>query len=126
MSILSVCCPTTIIQFPLSRAKRVGEYAIAYFGNCPLCERAPQYVNVRKAHANLCVHCKVFWWIGENLFSSYQGESEADWRRNAAMLDTFRQVEPLHIPFPNRRATSRASNCQCRSMSTPGSEPANI
>ena len=89
---------SSVIGFPTDRALRRGEYEANPFGNCPVCERTPSFVNVKRAHANVCTHCNVFWWIGANLFSSWQHETEDDWRRNAALLDSCREVEPIAIP----------------------------
>lgn len=72
-----------------------GSEEFAYFGNCPVCRREPEYVNVHMTHWMICGRCKTKWRIGSNLFSSWHDETEADWERNRALLATFREVEPL-------------------------------
>jgi hypothetical protein len=76
----------------------VTDRACNYFGRCPHCacgEDQSHYVNVGRSHFFVCDVHRTFWWIGSNLFSSWRDETEEDWRRNAALLDTCREVEPV-------------------------------
>jgi len=66
------------------------------FGCCPICGQCGMHVNVEKNHVGFCEEHKVRWGIGSNLFSSWRGESEEIWKKNAKMLETFTEVEPIH------------------------------
>ncbi len=67
-----------------------------YFGGCPRCGRSSGSVNVRSVHFGICGEHKLYWLIGSNLFSCWRDEIEADWNRNAALLDSYTEVEPIH------------------------------
>jgi hypothetical protein len=72
-----------------------------YFGDCPDCWRqdgnlkTDGYVNVRKDHFFVCHKHKKYWNAGYNLMSSWQYETEEEWRANAAMLSTYAEAEPV-------------------------------
>ena len=66
-----------------------------YFGGCPFCGANDGYLNVGAAHWLSCAEHKTRWCAGENLFSGWRSEEEADWRRNAEMLAEYAEVEPL-------------------------------
>ncbi len=73
------------------------------FGWCPRCLTDSPYCNVgpeslQVAHFKVCEKCKVYWQIGENLFSWDGEETQEERDQNAAMLDSFEQVEPYHLP----------------------------
>jgi ribosomal protein L37AE/L43A len=63
------------------------------FGVCPECGFHDGYLNVRKNIWFVCDQCKTKWSGGYGLFSSWEEETEADWERNLALLDTYRTVE---------------------------------
>lgn len=65
-----------------------------YFGCCPHCGNEGEYMNVFKSHWFVCDRDKVKWYVGYNLFSSWQEETKEDWDRNAAKLEGYRQVRP--------------------------------
>lgn len=65
-----------------------------YFGDCPECGRNDGYLNVGQAHWFLCDEHKTKWCIGSNLFSTWQGETEETWLRNADKLAGYQEVEP--------------------------------
>ena len=51
---------------------------------CPNCAKLSDgYLNVREGvffnHFGVCDSCRSFWYIGANLFSSWQDETEDDW-----------------------------------------------
>jgi hypothetical protein len=77
---------------------KTDERADDYFGLCPVCHSAPQWLNVRQSHYNVCHEHRVYWPIGWNLFSSWRTETEADWQRNIDLLRGFRKVEPYFWP----------------------------
>ena len=83
-----------------------------YFGLCPDCHAEPAIRNVNRTHVAHCEKCRVKWIIGANLFSSWRGESEADWEANAAFLVDFREVEPYFTPKDRRETiASRGTAC---------------
>ena len=70
-----------------------------YFGNCPDCRKQFRqngggYLNVRRHHWGYCQLHKTKWHIGENVFSSWEYESEDDWQCNADLLESAVEVEP--------------------------------
>lgn len=68
---------------------------LEYFGACPICHEAGEYLNVHKSHFFLCDDHKVAWHVGWNLFLSWKFESPEDWQRNQEKLQAeFREVEP--------------------------------
>ena len=66
-----------------------------YFGACPECGRTDGFMNVGGEHWFVCKAHETRWWVGYNLFSSWQDESEADWHSNAQLLAGYREVRPL-------------------------------
>ena len=67
-----------------------------YFGGCPKCGESDGHLNVGRNHWAVCDTHKTTWPIGENLFSGWHDETEADWQRNEEKLAGYRQVEPIH------------------------------
>ena len=65
-----------------------------YFESCPICHRYDVCLNDWKEHWLVCHRHKTKWRIGDNLFSSWKHETEADWARNRVVLSTYRLVEP--------------------------------
>jgi len=74
-----------------------GGRETSYFGNCPECGRQDGCVNVGEDHWLVCRVHRTKWWIGSNLFSSWQEETEADWHRHADLLASYREVEPIGV-----------------------------
>ena len=65
----------------------------AYFGVCPVCRRGGELmVNFGREHWVVCRRDRVRWCFGENLFSSWRNQSEADYRANLARYGSFRVV----------------------------------
>ncbi len=76
-----------------------------YFGGCPECGDTDGYLNAERVHFFICNKHKTRWRIGENLFSSWHEETEADWRDNAKRLASYREVKPmLWEPTPEEKA----------------------
>lgn len=69
-----------------------------FCGRCPKCLREVSYVNVGRVHWGFCERHKLRWIIGVNLFSSWHDETENDWQRNLAILDTAEDVRPYFPP----------------------------
>jgi hypothetical protein len=64
---------------------------------CPECGESDGYLNAGKVHFGHCQTHRVYWLIGINLFSSWQGETE-DQQRQAweeAGIDGFTPVSAL-------------------------------
>ena len=76
-----------------------------YFGGCPECGKNDGYLNVERVHVCLCDEHQVFWRIGENLFSSWQDETEEDWKQNEEKLRGYREVKPIYAPAPQPTET---------------------
>lgn len=66
-----------------------------YFGGCPACAGNDGFLNVERNHFMVCHAHRVRWWIGSNLFSGWRDEDPEGWKTNAALLATYRAVEPL-------------------------------
>ena len=71
-----------------------------HFGLCPVCHKSDGYLNIGKTHMGVCHEHKKAWPIGMNLFSSWQHETEEDWRRNAKILVEYEEVEGFTYPRP--------------------------
>lgn len=70
----------------------------AYWGLCPDC-RLPMHccLNVERGHWAVCHICKTRWWLGSNLFSSWQEQTLSQWEANAQLLQSYREVESLDM-----------------------------
>lgn len=71
-----------------------------YFGHCMVPEHDNYCCNVKfkgdsvgKNHFMYCEECKICWYIGRNLFSSWQDETEEDWKENYEMIKDFEIVK---------------------------------
>ncbi len=64
------------------------------FGGCPACGCVANIWNVWKSHWAVCHRHRTKWYIGENLFSNWRQETEADWLANKYRLAEYREVEP--------------------------------
>jgi hypothetical protein len=78
--------------------KRNVTNEIPYFGGCPECLKTDGYLNVQRDHFFVCHEHRVFWYVGSNLFSSYETETRQQWDRNAAVLGGYREVEAARNP----------------------------
>lgn len=47
------------------------------------------YLNIGRHQWAYCDVCKLKWYVGSNLTSSWQDEDEADWAWNAALLAEY-------------------------------------
>ncbi len=65
-----------------------------HFGECPRCGFYDRCLNIGRGHWYVCHQHKVRWMVGENLFSSWRNETEADWRRNWMQIGEYKKVEP--------------------------------
>ena len=77
-----------------------SEQQCAYFGICPECGRDHERNEVLKFVGRegffVCEEHKVTWWIGNVCEGAYDEEDyEAEWARNALLIDECRPCEPL-------------------------------
>ncbi len=65
-----------------------------YWGRCTECHGSDGYLNIGRNHWFYCEAHRVKWCAGENLFSSWRSETDADWKRNDAFLHEFQEIKP--------------------------------
>ena len=63
------------------------------FGECPECGKNDGYRNVYKHHFFFCDEHRFVWLAGTNLFSSWQEETEEDWRASWEHLKGYRVTD---------------------------------
>ena len=68
-----------------------------YFGNCTVCNGPGVCRNIGRDHYFCCDAHQVFWHVGNNLFSSWQNETEEDWALNRKVLSEYREIEEYHL-----------------------------
>jgi hypothetical protein len=89
-----------------------------HFGVCPTCRKTDGFLNVNNSHWFVCDEHKVCWLVGENLFSNWREESEADWKRNREKLEAYKVVEPAQFSDALLEANAadalRAVQSECR------------
>ena len=73
----------------------------AYFGGCPECGDTSGYLNIGREHWFVCDKHKTKWCIGENLFSGWRDETEAEWERNSDKLAGYNKVDPVSPDLSN-------------------------
>jgi hypothetical protein len=75
-----------------------------YFGGCPECGGSDFYFNIQRDHYCTCDKHKTVWYIGSNLFSAWQDESDEIWQGNKIRYSNYRSVKPI---FPERVTCDR-------------------
>lgn len=65
----------------------------AHFGVCPLCLNSGVMRNIGRTHVMACDEHRVRWNVGSNLFSAWRNEPESLHRENAALLESYTDVE---------------------------------
>jgi hypothetical protein len=63
-----------------------------YFGHCPHMEHDNHYLNIGRDHWMVCDECRLKWHIGENLFSSWRTQTEAEWQANAEQIKDYTEA----------------------------------
>ena len=63
-----------------------------YWGHCRHPQHRNYYINLGRAHWMVCDECKIKWFVGENLFSSWRGQTEHMWQRNWEHIKRYREV----------------------------------
>jgi hypothetical protein len=64
-----------------------------YFGHCSVAEHDNYYLNFGRAHWMVCDECRIKWFIGENLFSSWRRQNQMIWNENSERLKEYETVE---------------------------------
>jgi hypothetical protein len=72
-----------------------------YYGNCPECGKNNGYINYGRDHYFLCHEHKTIWWIGNNLFSSWQEEDETIWEERRRRYGDYQDVTYKGAPKDN-------------------------
>ena len=82
---------------------RAGEH---YFGCCPTCHETDGYLNIGKGHWFFCEAHKTRWYIGSNLFSTWQDQTEDEQRAIYEEHDfgSFEKVAETTCPWPSAHA----------------------
>ena len=77
--------------------------AAGYFGDCPICHKNDDYLNVGNDHWFICTEHKTKWCIGANLFSSSMDETAEQQRQEQEQMgfDSFEVVEPFYPTPPS-------------------------
>ena len=85
-----------IIPFPITsdddRDTAITEH---YFGGCPCCGNADNYLNDGPEHWFICHRHKTKWRAGSNLFSGWRDEIEEVWRLNRFRLTEYMTVKAV-------------------------------
>ena len=63
-----------------------------YWGHCPHPEHENYYLNIGRGHWMVCDKCKIKWFIGSNLFSSWREENEEIWKSNSEKIYGHREL----------------------------------
>ena len=64
-----------------------------YFGHCPISGHENYYLNISRGHWMVCDKCKITWFIGANLFSSWRRENKAIWRANVEKISGYKEID---------------------------------
>ncbi len=76
-----------------------------YFGRCPLClQGGTVMVTVGRDHWAICEPDKTRWWVGSNLFSAPQEQTEEEAEAQSAHLAPYREVEAVPDAVQTRLA----------------------
>lgn len=65
-------------------------------GDCPKCGRNDGYLNVGRAHWFICRRHRLKWYVGYDLFPTWQRETEEDSKRNLKILSQYQEVRPKY------------------------------
>lgn len=101
---------SNVIELNAAKNAKRAEELEDFNGLCPVCKSAPLIRNIHKTHVAACDKHRVCWNVGWNLFSSWQHEDEQTWRENAALLETYREVEPYYFPRKRQATTGQPAN----------------
>ena len=88
---------TPVGEAPAGEAPKTDEAFCDDFGVCPKCGRHDGYLNLHRAHYFVCHAHRFKWCVGENLFSSWRCQSEAEFRRNALDIRSYDEIRPVAL-----------------------------
>lgn len=80
--------PTNVI--PISEVQYSKQ-----FGVCPICSKTDGFVNLGKEHWFICRDHETKWFVGINLFEGWQNQTVAQAQGIEAMLDKYKEIDPL-------------------------------
>ena len=81
------------MRFKIAEAKPVVFDDDHYFGHCSVSEHDNFCLNIGRAHWMVCDECRIKWFIGENLFSSWRRQNQMIWNENSERLKEYETVE---------------------------------
>ena len=64
-----------------------------YFGHCLVPEHENYYLNIGREHWMVCDKCRLKWFIGANLFSSWRHQNKDVWVANKKKLRLYRDID---------------------------------
>jgi ribosomal protein L37AE/L43A len=67
-----------------------------YYG-CPKCQANDGYINHGTHHWFVCTKCKVKWYHGSRLFSSWQHDTVEEQATDLRIFNEYETVEPVFI-----------------------------
>jgi hypothetical protein len=76
----------------LSMAKVIYDNEDNYYGHCPFPEHENCYLNIYREHWFYCDKCKIKWYWGSNLFSSWKEENEDVWAKNRKKIKNYEEI----------------------------------
>jgi hypothetical protein len=84
----------------------------SYYGGCPYCGDDDGYLNIGIDHWFICDLDMTKWYMGSNVFSIDEDETEQVWEENAARLARYRKVAPVFVTAVGmpRRSTGDADS----------------
>jgi hypothetical protein len=63
-----------------------------YFGHCPILTHENYYLNISRGHWMVCDECKIRWFIGANLFSSWRNQTKTTWKKNFIKIKDYEKI----------------------------------
>jgi hypothetical protein len=80
------------------------------WGVCPTCKSRDGCINIGASHWYYCRKHRVKWCVGDNLFSTWRDQTEAEQRAIYDGLDfgKFEEIRPLHLELPDQTEAERA------------------
>jgi len=64
-----------------------------YFGYCAVLEQQNHCLNICQGHWMVCDKCRIKWFIGANLFSSWRYQNKDIWIANEKKLIKYREID---------------------------------
>jgi hypothetical protein len=85
----------TSLDRAVARQTLADDEEVLHDGGCPFCGSTGYYRNIGKDHWFYCETHKTKWYVGSNLYSNWQYQSEKIWLENARVLESYTEVEPV-------------------------------